>query len=102
MTNEKATEEISCELRYYQGDISPEMLEVLKEDYPEKYQQYMGGDGITLCFELSVDFIADSPFAKFAPFFKQAEGYSLGSSTSNGKTPPMTSLFEAINLYIGK
>jgi len=98
----KATEFITCDLRYYQGDITDEMLEVLKQAWPKAYKEYKAGNDISLCFKLDYEYSAYGALAKLAPFFNLATGYSFNVSTSNGRKAPVTSLFEAIHLHIGK
>ncbi len=95
----KATEYIQCDLRFHKGDITPEMLEILKTSWPEEAESY---DDLTLCFRLEYKYKPGSALAKLAPFFHLAKGFSSNYSTSNGQKPPITSLFEAIHLHIGR
>ncbi len=89
-------EYINCELRYYQGDVNPEMLSVLKECWPTAYKAYLEGNDISLNLLIRYKFHPDKPLARLAPFFCFAKGYSFNSFTSNGLRPPVAALFEAI------
>ena len=98
----KAKESISCELRFYQGQVPPEMLGILQEVWPDAHKEYQAGNDLSLSFHLDYRFSPDKPLARLSPFFHLAQGFSFAASTSNMQKPPVTALFEAINLYIGR
>ncbi len=78
------------------------MLAILKEVWPEAYRAYQSGNDLSLNFRLDYKFAPGKPLARLAPFFHLAEGFSFYTSTSNAQKSPVTALFEAIHLHIGR
>ena len=98
----KAIEYIQCDLHFFHGDVTPEMLETLKTASPEAVEVYNKGGDLLLSFHLENKYNPGGSLAKLAPFLKLAGGFSASFYTSTGQKPPMASLFEVIHLHIDK